>query len=51
LSKTVLVYDWEGKPVKVLELDQELELIAISQDDKTLIGYVDEGQATYSSIT
>lgn len=45
LSKTVLVYDWEGKPVKVLELDQDLELISVSQDDKTLIGYVDDGQA------
>jgi hypothetical protein len=44
-SKTVLVYDWEGNPIKVLELDQELNLISVSQNDDYLVGYVDDGQA------
>jgi hypothetical protein len=44
-SKTVLVYDWEGNPIKVLELDQELNLISVSQNDEYLVGYVDDGQA------
>jgi hypothetical protein len=44
-SKTVLVYDWEGNPIKVLELDQELNLISVSQNDDYLVGYADDGQA------
>jgi hypothetical protein len=44
-SNTVLVYDWEGNPIKVLELDQQLNLISVSQNDEYLVGSVDDGQA------
>jgi hypothetical protein len=44
-SKTVLVYDWEGNPIKVLELDQELNLISVSQNDDYLVGYAYDGKA------
>lgn len=44
-SNTVLVYDWDGNPIKVLELDQQLNLISVSQNDDYLIGSVDDGEA------
>jgi hypothetical protein len=44
-SKRVLVYDWDGNPVKILELDQELSMIAAHEKDEFLIGYVDDGKA------
>ncbi|WP_194972846.1 BF3164 family lipoprotein [Aquiflexum lacus] len=44
-SNTILVYDWNGNPIKVLELDQQLNLISVSQNDDYLIGSVDDGEA------
>jgi hypothetical protein len=44
-SKRVLVYDWDGNPVKILELDQEVSMIAAHENDEFLIGYVDDGKA------
>lgn len=44
-SRTIFVFDWDGNPVEVIELDQDLNLISISQNDEYLIGYVDDGQA------
>ncbi|MBN3581160.1 hypothetical protein JYB64_02105 [Algoriphagus aestuarii] len=44
-SNRVLVYDWEGKPIKILELDQEVSMIAAHEKDEFLIGYIDDGKA------
>ena len=44
-SNRVLVYDWEGKSVKILKLDREISQIAIHESDSYLIGYVDDGKA------
>jgi hypothetical protein len=44
-SKTVLVFDWDGNPIKAIELDKPLRLITVSQDDKFLFGYYDDGKA------
>lgn len=44
-SKRVLVYDWEGNAVRILELDQEVSMIAAHEKDEFLIGYVDDGKA------
>ncbi|SHO61621.1 BF3164 family lipoprotein [Algoriphagus zhangzhouensis] len=44
-SKRVLVYDWGGNPVKILELDREVSIIAVNEKDRDLIGYVDDGKA------
>ncbi|MFT4858541.1 MAG: hypothetical protein ACI8SN_000457 [Algoriphagus sp.] len=44
-SKRVLVYDWEGNPIRILQLDTELSMIAVHEKDEFLIGYVDDGRA------
>ncbi|UZD21090.1 TolB-like 6-bladed beta-propeller domain-containing protein [Algoriphagus halophytocola] len=44
-SDRVLVYDWDGNPVKILELDQEVSIIAVPDNDQYLIGYLDDGKA------
>lgn len=44
-SKTVLVFDWDGNPIKAIELDKPLRLITVSEDDKYLFGYYDDGRA------
>lgn len=44
-SKRVLVYDWDGNPVKILELNQEVSIIVAHENDDYLIGYVDDGKA------
>lgn len=32
-------------PVKILELDQAVSIIEVNENDKDLIGYVDDGKA------
>ncbi|WP_111670828.1 BF3164 family lipoprotein [Algoriphagus litoralis] len=44
-SNRILVYDWEGNAVKILNLDRELNYIAVHEDDQYIIGYVDDGKA------
>lgn len=44
-SNQVLVYDWDGNSVKILELDQEVSMIAVNEVDEYLIGYMDDGKA------
>ncbi len=44
-SNRVLVYDWDGNPVKILELDQEVSMIAVNEKDEFMVGYVDDGKA------
>lgn len=44
-SNRILVYDWEGNPIRILNLDQEVNYIAAHEDDKYLIGYLDDGKA------
>lgn len=44
-SKRVLVYDWNGEPIKILHLDQEVNRIAVPENDQFLIGYMDDGKA------
>jgi hypothetical protein len=39
----VLVYDWSGNPLRILNLDQHLELIAVDEAETFIIGYVDDG--------
>lgn len=41
----ILVYDWEGNPIRILNLDQEVNYIAAHEDDNYLIGYLDDGKA------
>lgn len=44
-SNRILVYDWEGNAEKILNLDKELNYIAVHEDDDYLVGYVDDGKA------
>lgn len=44
-SNQVLVYDWDGNSVKIIELDREISMLAVHQDDDYLIGYLDDGNA------
>lgn len=44
-SNVVLVYNWDGDPVKVIKLDREVELITVSEDDSYLTGSIDDGRA------
>lgn len=44
-SNRILVYDWEGNSIRILKLDQEVNLIAAHEDDNYLIGYLDDGKA------
>ncbi|GAB2497603.1 BF3164 family lipoprotein [Algoriphagus taiwanensis] len=44
-SNRVLVYDWEGNAIKILNLEKDVMLIAAHEDDSYLIGYVDDGKA------
>ncbi|SIT14379.1 BF3164 family lipoprotein [Belliella pelovolcani] len=50
-SNTILVYDWEGKPVKLIKSDKNLNLIAADAKGKYLIGYHDDGQPNLFKIT
>lgn len=43
-SNQIWVYDWSGKPIKKIKLDQEVNQIAVSPDDKYLISYHDNGK-------
>ncbi|KQC02757.1 BF3164 family lipoprotein [Pedobacter sp. Hv1] len=43
-AKFVYVYDWDGNPVKKLNLDRRISGLTVSQDDKTMYSYdVDKG--------
>lgn len=44
-SKRVLVYDWDGNAVKIINLDKEVNMIAAHEKDDYLIGYLDDGKA------
>lgn len=46
-SKIVLVYDWEGNPIRKIELDQEVSTIAVNETGKYLIGYLDDGRSNF----
>jgi len=39
-SNIVFVYDWSGNPVKALNLDQQINKIAVDQYDQKLIGFI-----------
>jgi len=39
-SHIVFVYDWNGNPVKSLNLDQQISKIAVDQYDQALIGFI-----------
>ncbi len=43
-AKFVYVYDWDGNPIKKLNLDRRISGLTVSQDDKTMFSYdVDKG--------
>lgn len=37
--KSVFVYDWDGNPIKKINLDRRIMGLAISEDDKTMYSY------------
>lgn len=39
-SNIIYVYDWNGNPVKSLNLDQQISKIAVDQYDQALIGFI-----------
>jgi len=39
LAKTVLVFDWDGNPVKLLNLDMDVSNIAIHENDRYMYAY------------
>lgn len=39
LANKVLVFDWDGNPVKLLNLDTDVSNIAINEDDRYMYGY------------
>lgn len=38
-SQTVLVFDWEGNPVRKMELSQPVQYITVTEDDQTLFAF------------
>ena len=38
-GKIVYVYDWDGKPIKKINLDRYVSSLAVSNDDKTLYAF------------
>lgn len=46
-SNIVLVYDWDGNPVRKIELDQEVSGIAVNEIGKYLVGYLDDGRSNF----
>lgn len=36
-----MVYDWNGKPMKVISLDKPISKIAVDIEDDFLVGFVD----------
>ncbi|RNC63315.1 BF3164 family lipoprotein [Proteiniphilum sp. X52] len=46
LANTILVFDWNGKAIKKLNLDTDLSKIAVDEFDKTLYG-IDPNSETY----
>lgn len=46
-SNVVLVYDWDGNPVRRFELDQEVSIIAVDELGKKLVGYIDDGRSNF----
>lgn len=43
-SDVILVYDWNGDPVKKILLDVKVNLISVSEDDEKIIAYFDDGK-------
>lgn len=46
-SNIVLVYDWEGNPIREIVLDQEVSIIAVNETGKNLVGYLDDGRSNF----
>jgi hypothetical protein len=44
-SSIVHVLDWEGNKIEQLNLDIEVESIAVTEDNQTLLAYYDDGKA------
>jgi hypothetical protein len=44
-SNRILVYDWEGNSIRIINLDKEVNYIAAHEEDQYLIGYLDDGKA------
>ncbi|WP_182954048.1 BF3164 family lipoprotein [Pedobacter gandavensis] len=38
-AKTIYVYDWDGKPVKKINLDRDVSSITVGNDDQTLYAF------------
>lgn len=49
-SQVILVYNWDGEPIRKLLLDRNVNKISVAQDDSTLIGYADDGKANLYSF-
>jgi hypothetical protein len=50
-GKYVYVYDWNGNPIKKLNLDRRVSSLTVSKDDKTMYSYdVDKGFIVSSKI-
>ncbi|MCL6260688.1 TolB-like 6-bladed beta-propeller domain-containing protein [Aquiflexum sp. TKW24L] len=49
-SNEILVFDWEGNLQKTIEINSPLTLIAASENDEYLIGYLDDGKTNIFKI-
>lgn len=47
-SKTIFKYNWKGEKVSKYILDKEVNLIAVSSDNKFFITYHDDGMANFT---
>lgn len=50
-SNTIWIYDWEGRPIKRIELDQTIQYIAVDEADKILYGVKTKGQPKIYSFS
>lgn len=49
-SEKILVYDWDGNLQKTIVVNSVLNLIAVSENDEFLIGYLDNGKSNIFKI-
>lgn len=48
-SNKIYVFDWDGNPIKELNLDRTVSIISVSPDNSKIIAYFDDGKANLIS--
>ncbi len=42
LANKIIVFDWDGNPIKILNLDTEVSNITIDENDRVIYAYSNE---------